>query len=110
MLACTFLFVHCVKSPLLEISSGTTDEIYHKMYFVRIFAPQNEIATFSCFFVIAVVDRSFLQLYQVSYLFFKQFDSEVFACFFRIPTGTQKNFLLLSSREHGKASGGPLFL
>lgn len=32
-----------------------------------------------------------------------------FGCFFRIPTGTQKNSLVLSSRVHGKASGGPSF-
>lgn len=45
----------------------------------------------------------------VPYIFLSSIIHWVFGCFFRILTGTQKNFLVPSSREHGKASGGPSF-
>ena len=86
-ISCMFL---CVLRAKTKISSGTTHESI----------PQNVFCC--CSFVPCLVPR-FLVFASSSLI------QKFFGCFFRIPTGTQKNSLVLSSRVHGKASGGPSF-
>ena len=96
VLACVYFFLH---------SETIVENLLATKCILSEFSPPLRNCDNFCF---CVAVCSFLDLYQVS-SWSSMFIKKIFNCFLRIPIGTQKNFLVLSSREHGKASGGPSF-
>ena len=103
VLTCVYFFLH--SETIVENFQGNNKIYLPQNVFCPNFLPHWEIVTIFCF---CVAVCSFLDLYQVS-SWSSMSIKKIFNCFLRIPIGTQKNFLVLSSREHGKASGGPSF-